>query len=146
MTSQPDPKRAGAVDLTDKDMFFDWLFEVARLPYPEDDADQVAVLGEAKVKPGVKWHEMVRCLILMAAEYGSYGTEIRPSRQTLGVDYGVSSRTVGRWLDAAVSLGLLTLVKHATPRLPAVYEIAPFWEVTKPDPNDPWAGTTAPIQ
>jgi hypothetical protein len=118
------------------------------LKQPTDPA-QLEVLKGNNVTSKSGWDRWARFLVFVAATYGRYGRDIYPAQGTMATEFGAgcSRQTIGRWLAAAVGLGLLRVVREATRDDAAVYEIVPFWlDRESPTVPDPWAMPATGVQ
>jgi len=89
--------------------YMDWLFAVSTANYPDEHAESLRRLNVN----ASTWPKVARFLTGFASKYGTYGEGMYPGLETVRTDFGgsPSKATVSRWLNAAVLVGYLEVVR-----------------------------------
>lgn len=127
----------------------EWLRHMVAYQQPTDSVS-VGILAEFHIKRPKSFQPFKDGIMYAALEWGRYGKEIRPSLDTFAEARGVGRTTAGRWIGAAVALGILEEAKPPAWGVPGVYNVAPFWQESAsvspnayPVADDPWSGSFA---
>ena len=137
----------------DIDLFHDWLSYLEEFKEPPNEPELIA---DGRIQTRRTWDNFRWFLLKLVAIYGRFGQNMFPRHATVAEDFGLSRRTVERWLQTAVSLGLLSRTYH-TGKLggvTAAYGVRPFWQkpadkapkpiTPKPLVEDDWPSEDAP--
>lgn len=118
-----------ATSKADRALFFRWCDETLGVEYPTDP-HAIAILEANKCKRQTTFHDVIRNIVRIPFKWGSYGIGIKPGHATIADEFGVSVRTVERWLSVATGLGFMAQTRFADSRtgVTAEYRVVNWWD------------------